>query len=485
MARTLESIVRTVHGRLVGDPRPLGTRVDAILPLGDFHTPGDPHSLTLVAGEPDGLRRRAREGGLDGVAGVTTDDGGSWAEVEAAGATVIVAPEGGGPSEMLLHRIAAVLASDRAAEDRMVTLGTRVLTQVARRGGAAAVVAELAHRIDGWAVLLDAEGQPIATAGAGSLHVQDAVALALQRKVRVRHPGLQVHPVGEAERPNAFLVVSSRDATASGSRDLAAQAGALLDLVLRTHDHTVTERLGRELVMTTLFAAPPADARGLLRRWGARDAAHVAFVLSSRTRDADLDGLVTQWLDELALPHLVSSERGVLTGLVPADQADELARRIVAVASETRAPLRCGIGTASGVDGLARSLAEARQAHDVALAGVRPAVRYEALPTVRYLLDTLGVDQTRHLAVLLDGLRETDGTHGALFETLRVFLAENGAWGVTAARLGVHRQTLAARIRRVEELTGLSMADADDRAAAWLAIRATEPRAQSLSTARA
>ncbi len=61
-----------------------------------------------------------------------------------------------------------------------MTTGAKVLTQVARRGEVVAMVAELAHRIDGWVVLLDAHGQLITTAGAGGLHVRDAVAVALQ-----------------------------------------------------------------------------------------------------------------------------------------------------------------------------------------------------------------------------------------------------------------------------------------------------------------
>jgi purine catabolism regulator len=76
------------------------------------------------------------------------------------------------------------------------------------------------------------------------------------------------------------------------------------------------------------------------------------------------------------------------------------------------------------------------------------------------------------VAAVLDPLRDDGGHHGALTRTLEIYLAEHGAWGSSASRLQVHRQTLAARIRRIEELTGLSMASPDDRAAAWLAIRA-------------
>ena len=81
---------------------------------------------------------------------------------------------------------------------------------------------------------------------------------------------------------------------------------------------------------------------------------------------------------------------------------------------------------------------------------------------------------TAHLAEVLDPLRGDDGLHGELTRTLRVYLAEHGSWGVAAEQLGVHRQTLTNRIHRVEELTGLSMGNPDDRTAAWLAIRALD-----------
>lgn len=478
MSRTLESIAQSVAGRVVGEALAGSTRVDAVLDLDAFQVAADRDFISLVAADPEATRVALAAGRLRGAVATTVDDGADWEAIAAATASTILLGAAGGDAvastEALRRRIEGLLAVDRAAEDRFVTLGTKVLTQVARRGGVEAVVAELAHRIDGWAVLLDAHGEPIATAGAGSLHVQDAAAFALQRMVRVRHPGLQLHPVGEGGDLSAFLVISSRDASASSSRDLAAQAAALLDLVLRTHDHTVTERLGRELMMSTLFSAPTPEARALLRRWGAREAEFTAFVLSSRTRIDDLDGLVTRWLDELAVPHLVSAERGRLVGLVTADRAEELMNRIAAVALETRAPLRCGVGGSAGVEALGRTAAEARQAHEVALSAGRAVVRYSSLPTVRYLLDRLGPEPTGHLAVLLDPLRAADGRHGVLVETLRVFLAEHGAWGVTAAHLGVHRQTLASRMRRIEQLCGLSMSDPDDRAAAWLAIRAVE-----------
>jgi PucR family transcriptional regulator, purine catabolism regulatory protein len=118
--------------------------------------------------------------------------------------------------------------------------------------------------------------------------------------------------------------------------------------------------------------------------------------------------------------------------------------------------------------------AEARQSLEIALVDAQPVVWYQALATVSYVLEHLGDSATTRIAAVLDPLRADDGAHGALFETLQVYLAEHGAWGATATKLHVHRQTLATRIRRVEELTGLSMTNPDDRTAAWLAIRALQ-----------
>jgi len=130
-------------------------------------------------------------------------------------------------------------------------------------------------------------------------------------------------------------------------------------------------------------------------------------------------------------------------------------------------PLHLGLGSPAPIDALAGSAEESRRAHEVAVAEGRGVVRYRGMPTIDLVLDRLSPPDARRLASVLEPLREDD-----LLDTLRGFLAENGAWGAAAARLGVHRQTLAARVRRIEQLTGLSMSSPDDRAAAWIALRA-------------
>ncbi|MBC9927688.1 MULTISPECIES: PucR family transcriptional regulator [unclassified Leucobacter] len=83
------------------------------------------------------------------------------------------------------------------------------------------------------------------------------------------------------------------------------------------------------------------------------------------------------------------------------------------------------------------------------------------------------------LGVSDDGSPESEHTTGLaermiLRESLRTLLEHGGRSGPAADALGVHRNTLAARIRKAEELTGRSLSRADDRAELWLALRAEE-----------
>ena len=61
-----------------------------------------------------------------------------------------------------------------------------------------------------------------------------------------------------------------------------------------------------------------------------------------------------------------------------------------------------------------------------------------------------------------------------LYRTLTSFLEENRHWKTTAARLGIHRQTLVYRIRKIEQLTGRSLGTTEGVCELWLAVRAHE-----------
>lgn len=161
-----------------------------------------------------------------------------------------------------------------------------------------------------------------------------------------------------------------------------------------------------------------------------------------------------------------------MRGFVPDDQADELAAKVSAFSPLGNGSVHLGLGLSAPAELLRRSAIQAGQALDSALEDGRTVVRYAELPTVDLVLGAMIGEPAAQLAAALDGLRDASGQHGALTETLRIFLSEHGGHRASAARLGIHRQTLISRIHRVEEATGLSMDRADDRAAAWIALRA-------------
>ncbi|GAB2566956.1 helix-turn-helix domain-containing protein [Leucobacter ruminantium] len=88
--------------------------------------------------------------------------------------------------------------------------------------------------------------------------------------------------------------------------------------------------------------------------------------------------------------------------------------------------------------------------------------------------------EAREAAIDADGGSSGDGgadpspsasEREALRATLRAVFLSDGQRGPAASALGIHRNTLRDRLVRIERLTGRSLADADDRAELWFALR--------------
>lgn len=74
---------------------------------------------------------------------------------------------------------------------------------------------------------------------------------------------------------------------------------------------------------------------------------------------------------------------------------------------------------------------------------------------------------------VLGPLIEYDRAHGTdLVYSLSTFLAAKRSWQVCAERLHIHRQTVIYRMRRIEQITGRSLAETGDIAMMWLAVSA-------------
>jgi hypothetical protein len=136
---------------------------------------------------------------------------------------------------------------------------------------------------------------------------------------------------------------------------------------------------------------------------------------------------------------------------------------------------RLGTSVRAGI-GPVVSIATAHESHDGALDALRVAERVPGFGAVS-TWDSLGVYQLlvrlppgNGIPAGLSRLLDNDET-GVLGETLEVYLDVAGSTPATVARLRIHRTSLYYRLRRIEELTGMSLGDGGDRLALHLGIK--------------
>lgn len=76
---------------------------------------------------------------------------------------------------------------------------------------------------------------------------------------------------------------------------------------------------------------------------------------------------------------------------------------------------------------------------------------------------------------VLGDLISYDRDHGtAYLETIRAVVESDRSWSMAASKLNIHRQTLAYRLRKIEQLTGRGTARSADIAAWWIALQAAD-----------
>ncbi|MEU5159823.1 helix-turn-helix domain-containing protein [Streptomyces sp. NPDC020875] len=123
----------------------------------------------------------------------------------------------------------------------------------------------------------------------------------------------------------------------------------------------------------------------------------------------------------------------------------------------------------SGLTGLGAAWYEATSAARAAL----------ARPGAPKITEWREIGPYRMLTALADGPAADDPAvrpllapaHRELARTAEVFLDHAGQASRTAAALGIHRQTLYYRLSRVEQLTGLDLADGEDRLLLHMALK--------------
>jgi purine catabolism regulator len=167
------------------------------------------------------------------------------------------------------------------------------------------------------------------------------------------------------------------------------------------------------------------------------------------------------------IPHLLAMRAGVMHALVPSTD-DALDGVLAAVGAEGHV----------GVSGLLRSAtrgAEAGREAVWALGAARQAgTRLHRFGEATSLTAPTSLAEAQSLVdeVLGPVLRHDAESHSDLLPTLESYLANRRSWQATADALHLHRQTVLYRIKRIEKLTGRSLAETETVAMMWLALRA-------------
>ena len=353
----------------------------------------------------------------------------------------------------------------------------RQMTDLAANRSGITTLVQVASDLSRLPVLVvDAQGRRLATSGQASLDHRDADDSLTEIRLERDVPGglkLTLGPLLPEQSVTArFLVDRIATAVAEAARrDDAARprgarrtemVGALLD--------------GRYGNATEQRAA--ALALGL-------DPDAVYFVAVSTGGN---DSTLAKTLAPLGSVHPAGEENGrrqvliVTSGRVGpeslASQVNEVKRRLEAGSGHGTSTL----ALSASAHGVARLPAAAREAAFVATLQAetpfpRRAASFESIDDVgafRLLYPLRDSHELREFVSEALGTLEGRDQRGTLRATLRAFLESGGSQVDASNRLGIHRNTLAYRLRRIGELIGRDVADPGSWLTLHLALRASE-----------
>jgi purine catabolism regulator len=518
----LETPVRWAHVSELADPVPYLEGGELLLVT----------AMKLDAENPEAMRRYIRRLVGAGVVGLGFAVGFNYQQVPAA---LVEAAEAEDlpllevPRRTPFIAISKAVSAAIAAEQyRAVTAGFEAQRELTRAAldaaGPAALLARLAAHIDGWAVLYDACGAVVAVAprwaARRAARLTSDVERLLKRPAPVsavvggtgdREDRVELQSLGTGRRARGVLAVGTGAAPGTAERYAVQSAIALLTLTTERSRslQEAEQRLGAA-VLGMLLAGQPDHARAvagglygglldapfrILVAESAPGAQAAADEGSAEPDTADPLGVLAEVLEAaaarsgeavLVVPEgerlvVLAVDGGVAAaacaeyaGALEAQRSAEAARPFELGPAAGGEELVVGISAPAGPAAAGPAYRQAEQALSVARRRGRALVGHEQL-AAGSILPLLADDAVRAFSDgMLRALHEHDATgRGDLVASLRAWLSRHGQWDAAAADLGVHRHTLRYRMRRVEEILGRSLDDADLRMELWLALKAT------------
>lgn len=450
------------------------------------------------------VRRLAGAGvvGLGFAVGVTYDD--------VPQALVDAAEEAGLPLLEVPRRtpflaIAKAVSSEIAADQyRAVTAGfeaQRELTRAALAGdGPAELLTRLAAHVDGWAALYDASGAVVAAAPDWAARRAARLTPDVERLRERPAPAsvvvgdtddrVELQSLGTGRRVRGALAVGTGAALGTAERYAVHSAVALLTLTTaRSRSLQGAEQRLGAAVLRMLLAGQPDHARGVAGDLygGLLDAPF--RLLIAEAAEPSTTAQLSEAMETAAARSgetLLMVPEGERLVVLAADGGAAVAACAAYAEAQEAAPPRepsapdaevvVGLSAPAGPIAVSAAYKQAEQSLSVARRRGRALVEHEEL-AAGSVLPLLADDAVRAFADgMLRALYEHDAKgRGDLVASLRAWLSHHGQWDAAAADLGVHRHTLRYRMRRVEEILGRSLDDADVRMELWLALKVANP----------
>lgn len=359
------------------------------------------------------------------------------------------------------------------------------MTRAALRGGAQAVVRELAISTGTAVLFLDHEGRTRAAHPAGAsppasdmpagLRPVDEAAAAVSCGPA---GGVAVQQVRVGPRVHGRLVLVTDRALTPVDHLLLGHAASLVALEaekplrLRDEQNRVNSLFFRMLLDGSV---PASAALSHLSEAGfpVRDGVRVlALRGGSPRRTLETAG---EFLSERGLPLFGTVREACAVLLLPGDHTVTAQAVVDGLADRPHSRIRAGLSSPHDLEGGPSALREALSAASAAQArGSRELIRFESLagqellatPGARAVLESIARKRLAPLAAY----DTANGTE--LLDSLRAFLEHNGQWEAASASLGVHRHTLRNRMERVQSLLGADLDSAHVRAELLLAFSA-------------
>ncbi len=380
-------------------------------------------------------------------------------------------------------------AADMTAEERFARRGWTLAAQRAialaalRPDGLSATLHELAHQLDRWVALFDANGALDRVFPAEAAAVASAAAEEATRLLRRGHRAssslqagaetVSLQTLGRRDQLRGVLAIGGSAELDQASNEVITAVIALVGLsleqshtldrarsslrtallaALRRGDVELAQSVSREMwgelpdtpVSVALLGAPPTQMHAIIEHLEARVAARpgTLFFAPDPTGDEDRIALVLS-IRSLAVLDAVAATFAV----------------------------HVGVSEPGGYPELGSGLAQAEQALTRARDGA-PGVSSFSQLAHEGVLAYLSTTDAREIGrATLRPLRAHDEATGSeLLRTLRVWLEQNGQLDRAAGLLGVHRHTVRARIALAERLLGRDLGSFRGRADIWAAL---------------